>query len=326
MTWFALPLLLVTATPPAPEPADAQWVYIGTYTNAQSRGIYRVEFDAKSGRLGMPEVAAELKNPSFLAIHPRRGFLYAVNEVSQVGGKPVGSVSGFVVDAKSGDLTPINRQSSGGPGPCHLTVDSEGKAVLVANYGGGSVESLPIGDDGKLGESATFIQHAGSSVDPGRQGEPHAHSINLDVTGRFAVAADLGLDKVFVYRFDPTKATLAPNTPPFATVAAGSGPRHFAFHPSNKYGYVINELKSTVTAFRFDADLGTLNELQTISTLPADDKGKSYTAAEHRVRMRTTNGLERLNKEIKRRTRVATLFPQHRQLPAPGHRHPGRTR
>jgi 6-phosphogluconolactonase len=150
--------------------------------------------------------------------------------------------------------------------------------VLVANYGGGSVSVLPIQSDGRLGPATGFVQHEGSSVNPRRQERPHAHSMNLDAANRFAFAADLGLDKVLVYRFDANRGTIVPNDPPAATVAPGSGPRHFAFHPRGRNAYVINEMTSTVTAFRYDAGRGRLTELHTISTLPQGFTGNNSTA------------------------------------------------
>jgi 6-phosphogluconolactonase len=252
-------------------------VYFGTYTGGKSQGIYQSELDLASGALTPATVAAEVVSPSFLAIHPSRRFLYAVNE-AEIAGKKGGAVSGFALDPRTGQLTLLNQQSSGGAGPCHLVVDSRGKSVLVANYGGGSVASLPIGDDGKLGPATSFIQHKGTSVDPKRQEAPHGHSINLDAANRYAVAADLGLDQVLVYKFDAAQGTLAPNDPPFARVASGAGPRHFAFHPTGRFGYVINEMGNTVTAFAYDAEHGILKEIQSITTLPEDFKGTSYTA------------------------------------------------
>ena len=142
-----------------------------------------------------------------------------MNEVSTLNGKSAGGVTAFAIDATTGKLTSLNQQSSGGPGPCYLVVDKTGKNVLVANYGGGSVEVLPIKPDGSLGAATAFIQHTGSSVNSQRQKEPHAHSINLDSANRFAVAADLGLDKLLVYRFDADKGTLVPNDLPSASVA-----------------------------------------------------------------------------------------------------------
>jgi 6-phosphogluconolactonase len=157
-------------------------------------------------------------------------------------------------------------------------VDRTGTKVLVANYGSGSVVCLPIQSDGSLEPASAFIQHEGKSIDPGRQQSPHAHSINLDQANRFAFAADLGLDKVLIYRFDASKGTLVPNDSAFAAVPPGSGPRHFAFHPSGRFAYLISEMANTLTGFAYDADKGALTEVQTVSTLPSSFKRTSYTA------------------------------------------------
>jgi 6-phosphogluconolactonase len=257
---------------------DKLWVYIGTYTDKGSKGIHRCELDLASGRLTSPALAAEAKSPSFVAIAPNHRFLYAVSEVEELDGKKSGGVSGFAIDPRTGDLNLLNQQLSGGAGPCHLVVDRTGKHVLVANYGGGSVSVLPIAASGRLGKATAFVQHKGSGPNPQRQEGPHAHSINLDAANRFAVVADLGLDKVFVYRLDPTKGTLTANEPPSVSVAAGAGPRHFAFHPNGRIAYVINELNSTVTAFHYDSERGILNPIQSISTLPKGFKGRNYPA------------------------------------------------
>lgn len=253
-------------------------VYIGTYTHSGSQGIYLSHLDLATGKLQSAELAAKVANPSFLAIHPSRPWLYAVGEISDFQGTKTGAVSALCMDPATGKLSLLNRQSSRGPGPCHLVVDRSGRHVLVANYGGGSIACLPIRDDGRLGEATSSIQHRGSSVDPRRQQGPHAHSMNMDAAGRFAVVADLGLDKILVYRFDAAKGQLTPNDPPWARVAPGAGPRHFAFHPTGRYGYVINELSSTVTAFRYDAPRGILRLLQTVSTLPEGFDGENTTA------------------------------------------------
>lgn len=253
-------------------------VYIGTYTSGGSKGIYLSELDLASGALSPPALVGETPNPSFVSIHPSGRYLFAVNEVGNFQGQKSGSVTAFAVDPKSGRLTQLNQQSSHGDGPCFITVDRTGRNVLVANYGGGSIAALPVGADGRLGEATAAIQHQGSSVDKGRQEGPHAHSINLDKANRFAFAADLGLDKVLVYRFSPAKGTLTPNDPPAASVPPGSGPRHFAFHPDGRYAYVINEMTSTVTAFSYDSKAGTLTSLQTLSTLPEGFKGNNSTA------------------------------------------------
>lgn len=260
--------------------AEAQMyrVYFGTYTGKDSRGVYAATFDAATGRLSEPELAGEAVNPSFLAIHPSRKFLYAVGEIADFNGKKTGGVSAFAVDAKTGQLTLLNQQSSEGTGPCHIVVDKTGRTALVANYGGGSVASLPIGADGKLAKAASAIQHQGQSVNPQRQKEPHAHSINVDPNNQYAFAADLGIDKVLVYKLDPAAGTLTAVDAAAGTTAPGAGPRHFAFHPSGKFAYVINELANTVTAFSFNPQTGKLTEIQTISTLPEGFTGTSHTA------------------------------------------------
>jgi 6-phosphogluconolactonase len=256
-------------------------VYLGTYTGPKSKGIYVSRFNFDKGVLSTPELAAEIENPSFLAVHPSQNFLYAANEVGTYEGKPSGSVSAFAIDRSTGKLTPLNRESSGGRGPAHLVTDGAGRNVLVANYGGGSVAVLPIGQDGRLAPASSIVQHTGSSVNPDRQKEPHAHSIDVDSSDRVVYSADLGIDKVLIYRFDGTKGTLTASDPPFASVEPGSGPRHFAIHPTGGFAYAINELSMTITAFARDAAGGGLTSIQTISTLPPDQsKQKGYSTAE----------------------------------------------
>jgi len=268
----------------AKPPSGTCLVYVGTYTGEKSQGIYAYRLDLAGGECAPLGLAAGAKSPSFLAVHPNRKFLYSVNEISDFEGKPTGGVSAFAIDEATSKLKFLNHQSSRGAGPCHLVVDRSGQTVLVANYGGGSVAALPIGPDGKLSPATSVMQHEGHGVNPTRQEGPHAHSINVDLGNRFAVAADLGLDKVFVYHLDPAKSTLSPNDPPWAMVKPGSGPRHFAFHPSGKFGYVINEISCTLTAFAYDGQRGRLTELQTISTLPAGEKLKpEYSTAEVQV-------------------------------------------
>ena len=248
-------------------------VYIGTYTGAKSKGVYVAPFDPASGKLGAVELAVRTTGPSFLAVHPNGRFLYAVGETSNLGGKKAGAVRAFRIDEKTGRLTLLNQQASGGEGPCHLSVDKAGRCLLVANYGSGSIAALPIQADGELAAASAIVQHQGSSINPERQAGPHAHFITTDPANRFALACDLGLDKVLVYRFDPAQGALVPNNPPSAPVQPGLGPRHLVFSPDGRFAYVISEIRAKLTAFAYDGEHGTLKELQTLSTLPQDFKG-----------------------------------------------------
>lgn len=253
--------------------------YIGTYTRGDSKGIYVCDWNFYTGELGTPEVTAETVSPSFLACHPNGRTLYAVNETGDFKGSRNGGISAFSVDKRSGKLTLINDRLSGGSGPCHLVVDATGKHVLAANYGGGSVISLPIRKDGGLGERTSFIQHEGSSVNSRRQKGPHGHSINLDPnSNKMAMVADLGMDKVMAYRFDMISGALTPASKPFVKTRSGGGPRHLAFHPRGRFVYTNLELFSSVTVLAYDRASGGLKELQTVSTLPAGYSGQNSTA------------------------------------------------
>jgi 6-phosphogluconolactonase len=285
---LALALLPVSpgraAETPKPGQARDCFVYVGTYSGGKSKGIYVCRLDSATGKLTTPELAAEAQNPTFLAVHPQLPALYsaerpvllAANEVG--GGGRSGTVSAYAIDRASGKLTFRNKESSRGAGPCHLSVDRSGRCALVANYGSGSIAVLPLGADGTLGEATAFVQHTGSSVNKQRQEGPHAHWIDVDAANRFAFVCDLGLDQVLIYRFDAASGKLSANTPPFASVKAGSGPRHLAFHPNGRFAYLINEMGNTVTVFAYDAERGALKELQTLPTLPAEFDGRNTTA------------------------------------------------
>lgn len=249
-------------------------VYLGTYSGKLSKGIYQCTLDMKDGKLSGTELAAEVKDPSFLAIHPNQKYLYCCGE----GGD--GTISAFSIDAKTGKLQLLNSQPSQGKAPCHLVVDSTGKNVLCANYTGGSCLAIPLEADGGLSKNHSFHQHKGSSVDKGRQQGPHAHSINLDKANKFALCADLGLDKVLVYKFDAAKGMLTPHDAPAFDTPPGSGPRHFAWHPSGRYAYVNGEMSMTVIACEYDDEKGTLKQLQVLSTLPKDANRKGASTAE----------------------------------------------
>ena len=266
------------------------------------------------------------ENPFFLALSPDRKFLYSIH-AKQFGGKENEQVAAYQVVGRTGELKLLNRQSAEGTAACYLDVDKTGKAVLVANYSSGSVASLPVKADGSLGEPASFFQHKGSSVNPQRQKEPHAHCIVVSPDNRYAFAADLGTDQILCYKLDPATAKLTPNKPPFAKTPAGAGPRHLTFHPNGKRVYVINELLNSVTVFDYDADAGTLTEKQTISTLPDDFKGTSYCAdlkitPDGRYLYGTNRGHDSIACLPHRRRREADA-DRHRAEPREGAAEPG---
>jgi 6-phosphogluconolactonase len=259
--------------------AERYRVFVGTYTGGDSisKGVYSCEFDAETGKLSDPVLAAELINPSFLAIHPSGKYLYAVNEVSEGPGRGNGAVTALTINA-DGTLTKINHQASEGGAPCHCNVDSTGTNLLIANYGGGNVAVYPISKDGSLKPVSCNIQHEGSSVDKSRQGAPHAHSINISSDNKFAYAADLGLDKIMIYKLDAEAHTLSPADQPAALVTPGGGPRHFSIHPSSKFAYTNNEITMVVTGFSRNPEDGSLKAIQEISTIPAGFDGRKSTA------------------------------------------------
>ena len=263
-----------------------QLLAIGTYThhNNESRreGIFVYEFDPATGILEHRTTTQTAPNPSFLAISPDSRFLYAVNEVGEYEGQHGGTISAYALDAATGELTFLNVQSTRGADPCYISLDSTGTWAFVANYSGGSIATFPIGNDGMVGEAACFIQHEEhSSVDRGRQEAPHAHSIILDPTGRYALVADLGKDQILVYQFDSTTGQLTPHTSPAIQSAPGAGPRHTGFHPNGRYFYVINELNSTVSVYEYDAESGAFADVQTISAIPEGAPRTSMAADLH---------------------------------------------
>ena len=254
-------------------------VYVGTNTHSKSKGIYAYRFQPSSGKVTPIGLVAETPNPSWLTVHPGLRYLYAVNEaeLKREPGKP-NNISSFALDRASGKLTFLNRASAGGQGPCYVSVDRTGKTLLLANYGSGSVAALPIQADGRLGEATAFVQHKAASVNAQSQPRPRGHCILASPNNRFVLAADLGLDQLFVYRFDAAKGTLTPNDPPFAKIASGTGPRHIAIHPNKKLVYVVSEMGNIVTMFQYADSTGTLTELGTVSTLPKEFTAKSTSA------------------------------------------------
>jgi 6-phosphogluconolactonase len=252
----------IYAAAAAPAPGLERF-YIGTYTSGTSVGIYQSSLNLGAGTFAATNLAVTTGNPSFLALTPNRKFLYAVNEGAS-------NVVAFSVNPATGGLTLLNSQSSDGTTPCHVVVDSSGRNVIVANYGGGSVTVYPIQTNGQLGAATAHVQHPGT--------KPHAHCTTIDASNHFAFVCDLGLNQIRSYVFDPGLGTLTTNTILITAVAAGSGPRHMTFDPQCKRAYVICETSSTIIGFNYNATNGTLNAFQTVSTLPPGWSGANTTA------------------------------------------------
>lgn len=257
-------------------------VYFGTYTNALSQGIYVSRLDTKTGDLTTPELAAETPSPCFLATSPDQKYLYAANSIKKFHDENAGAISAFAIDTKSGHLTFLNQKSSGGDGPCHVSVDHTGKILLAANYGAGSIKSFSLATNGAIATDDTYDHHEGRGVNPARQSSPHAHFITADPGNHFALACDLGLDRVYVYSLDLKNGALkATPDPATTTVPPGSGARHLAFSRNGKFAYVINEMGCSVTTLAWDGKAGTLTPIETISALPETMPLRdTYTAAE----------------------------------------------
>lgn len=262
--------------------SDVVRAFIGTYNNRGGEGVYVLELDRDHGTLTEARLAAKQSSASFLNIHPNRQYLYAVSEVESTDGKKGGGVSAYKIDPVCGKLERINGEITGGGSPCHLVVDPTGRNLLIANYSGGSVACLPINPDGSLKPTSCFVKHHGSSVDPDRQKAPYAHSINVDPTGDYAMVADLGLDKILVYKFDADHGQLVPNEPPSTSTKPGGGPRHFAFHPNGKFAYTNLEITSEVTAFQVQPG-GVLAAFQTVTSLPDGKPVPGNSTAEFQV-------------------------------------------
>ena len=278
MTRFQKLVFLLALTVPA---AAETLVYLGTYTGGESKGIYRSALDEGSGELSDPVLAAELENPSFLVVSPDQNYLFAVSENEKFKGDEGGGVSSFAI-SEDGGLTLINQVNSGGGAPCHISIDPEGKCLLVANYMGGSTSSYQITVDGKIVSPAAegFIQHEGQGAQLPRQASPHAHSVNVDPSSKRAYVADLGLDKVLIYKLDAAAGTIVPNDPPFLKLPDATGPRHFSFHPSGKWAYTNLEMSLQVAALGHDPETGALNVLEIESTVPDGTGRKGNSTAE----------------------------------------------
>lgn len=293
-------LLAATAALPAQE--KPLMAYVGTYTSplqnmrptqvdlppGNGKGIHLFKVDRSTGALSAAGVVEMGTSPSALAFNRDRTRLYSANETEFIGEEEAGSVSAFAVDPATGALKLLNTVSSGGKGPAHLSVHPDGKHVLVANYFGGSVAVLPIQADGSLGRASDVKKDAGpvgptraTNAPPGSfaisgHDQPHAHMIEAAPGGRFVLHSDLGLDRIYVWKFDALAGKLAPSDPPFVSVPPGDGPRHFAFHPDGKRLYSLQEEGSTILVYDWDGEAGKLVERQTISSLPAGYAGSNF--------------------------------------------------
>jgi 6-phosphogluconolactonase len=264
------------------ENADSSLLYVGTYTEGGRRdGIHLVRMDSATGALRRVAAVDAGQNPSFLAIHPNGRTLFAVNEVNEMAGKATGSLRSFAIDAASGGLTPINEQASEGGAPCYVSTDRTGRVAMVANYVGGSVALLAVSENGALTNASQVVQHMGTGKIAARQERAHAHCIIPHPSNRFALVADLGVDRVLVYWLDVPARSLMHVAESDAEMAPGTGPRHLAFHPTLPLVYVSGELNSTVSVLRCAPDTGALSALQTLGTLPAGFTGENYPADIH---------------------------------------------
>lgn len=250
-------------------------LYVGTYTSGGAEGIYAYRMDGSTGNLTHVGTTRGVEEPSYLAFDREGTYLYAVNELAEYMGQAGGAVSAFAIDKDSYALRFINQQPSRGGAPCYISLDSLGGFALVANYAGGNVTVLPIQPDGSLAAPSDTVQHGGRTQDA------HAHCILPDPDGTFLLAADLGIDQVLLYTLDKANGTLRPNATPSVMLESGAGPRHIAFHPNGRFVYVINELNSTVTTFRYDGKRGELTALQTVPTLPQGFHGENSCADLH---------------------------------------------
>lgn len=286
------PLMLRRQRQGAPDSRRAL-AYVGTYSarGAQNhgQGIHILEMNPSSGDLTPRAIVKSESNPTWLTFDRNRTHLYSANELVDPN-TGSGSVSAYAVDRASGSLTLLNTVSSEGAGPAHLSIHPAGKHALVANYAGGSVAVLPIQADGRLSAASDIERHEGT-VGPAQptgaprgsfaisgHDRPHAHMIEADPSGRFVLAADLGLDQIRVWRFDDVKGTLTPNDPPWTAVPPGDGPRHFVFHPNRRWFYSLQEEASTVVTFDFDQSTGRMQAKQTLSTLPLEFAGTNFTS------------------------------------------------
>ncbi len=263
-----------------PKP-ESYWVYVGTYTGKDgSKGIYRSTLDAKTGKLGAPEVAAEVGSPSFLAIAPNGKSLYAIGEAE---GKDGGGVYSWKLDPKTGALSGQTALTSGGAGPCHISTDAKNQFAIVSNYGGGSVAVFKLKDDGTLAERSCFVQHKDDEAGDAKPRAPRGHSAFFDATGTLAFVCDLGLDQVKIYKLDRETGKITPNDPASVVMPKGTGPRHIHIAPDQTVAFVCGELNMTINVISMDVKANKFELKQTLSTTPDGKPTKGGSTAEVRI-------------------------------------------
>jgi len=285
--------LFVSCAWGAPAPTGEYFVYFGTYSGftymkdglpsggSHSKGIYVSRFQPSTGKLSEPEVAAEIVNPAYLAVSANQKFLYVATEDPRSLGPDfdhASYVSAYAINATTGKLRLLNTMPTGGTSTCYLSLDKTGRYVLMANFGSSSVTVLRINEDGSLGEQTAFMKHLGRGKDPSFQSKAHPHSIDVSPDNKYAVVSDLGVDKVFVYKFDASTGKLSPDEPPFVESEAGGGPRHFVFDSAGKFGYSLHEMSGYVEVLAWDAQNGKLSKVQDATTLTPNFVGTSDSA------------------------------------------------
>lgn len=258
-----------------------EFIYVGTFSGDIEKGIYVYEFDRRQSSLSLVQILGGMESPTYIEIHPNGKFLYSVNRNSINENKDWGSVSSYSIDATTGYLTHINDQPSYGNAPCHISIDSKGRLLFIANYGTGSIAAYPIEENGSLAPASKFIQHTGSSVGGERQQGPHAHSTMVSPNDDFLYAADLGIDKVKTYRIDYKNKSMEPVPDSDGIADPGSGPRHIIISANQEFLYLLEEMGHQVAVFRINKENGALHPVQTISTLPENYKETNFCADIH---------------------------------------------
>lgn len=283
MKHFILFILLVLAGPlvVAQQAGAKEILYVGTFSERGSQGIYVLQFDRTTGKLTELQTVSGKESPSFLEVHPNGKYLYAVYREGMTKEDKNGTVIAYSIDQATGKLTKINEQSSEGSGPCHVSLDSKGRFAYVSNYGGGNLAVYPVNKDGSLDKPSDVVQHEGGSVNQNRQTAPHMHSIIPTRNGKFIYASDLGIDKIMIYKVNHKTGKLSAAQSPFIESTPGSGPRHFALHPGGNLAFSAEELSSTIASFKVNKSTGALKQVARVNMLPDDFNGNNSAADIH---------------------------------------------